>query len=60
MRSFILVLAIAVAGQSHAQTMPAEVLSNYPAPGVFCGVMTLCTPKATAPAPAAPVAEARQ
>lgn len=45
MRIFILALAIAVASFAQVRAMPIHVPTTYPAPGVFCGFMVLCTPK---------------
>ena len=58
MRDLVLALLIVVASQSPAPAGPVmpNVPSTYPAPGVFCGMMTLCTPKATQPVPRRPKA----
>lgn len=51
MRELALTILIAVALQTpaHAQTIPSMPTLTYPAEGVFCGMMTLCSPKATSP-----------
>jgi len=53
MRELTLALAITAASlmQAQAQTMPITVPTTYPAEGMFCGFMQVCTPKATAPRP---------
>ena len=53
MRDLALALLIAVASYTPvaAQSMPTLPPVVYPTAGTFCGVMTLCQPKATAPKP---------
>ncbi len=51
MKEIALTILIAVALQSpaQAQTVPSMPTLSYPEQGVFCGFMTMCTPKAVAP-----------
>ncbi|MEO1779791.1 MAG: hypothetical protein AAFU63_13490 [Pseudomonadota bacterium] len=53
MREFALALLIVVASLSvaRASTVPTMPPSTYPVDGTFCGVLTLCTPKAAGRAP---------
>ncbi|WP_299687419.1 hypothetical protein [uncultured Tateyamaria sp.] len=53
MRDLALALLIAIASYTPvaAQSMPTLPPVVFPTAGTFCGVMTLCQPKATAPKP---------
>ena len=49
MRELVLAVLIIVASHSSVEALEAPTMppSTYPADGMFCGFMTLCTPKAT-------------
>lgn len=49
MREFVLAAAIVVASFAQAKAMPVDIPTSYPAPGVFCGFMQLCTAEVAAP-----------
>ena len=45
-----ILIAVALESPAQAQTVPSMPTLSYPEQGVFCGFMTMCTPKAVAPA----------